>query len=771
MNVKKSIVIVALALVLSLACTCVLAEGMPAGYTALDDHWFATTQADFGQYVVEGMIRYPGLSQSYGTIMLKCANPDHDSSTSEAEFHNFTVQPIPQNEVDHNYPKAADLLATMSIVKSGSKWTWACSNDTFRNLIVDVKLPDCGKGVDGSITIKCPGHAAYIEDGIVYVEGSLFFGWKGPCKAATRTYVWPQQHAWKSVTYNGIVAEWVEKKPATCLEGGILVRECERCGKTEEKVTDKKGHEWGEDVPTTTNVYFQPVTKGVVPVDANGLVITVDHAKIEKPTCTTGIIAKTVTTHTCVACQTVEEVGVPQFDIENAQFPDDTLAGHLWGGEVATEDVKPTCTEDGHQKGYQLCYECKNAKKYFDYTSADREELKALGHDFKDVPEQRVEVDAANCSTKGTYNVKCSRCDALEPAGDTEDAKLYTSDFDYTRHPKTASFKQISFEGEQVTASDGSTITACSVKPTCNNSGYFDYLCLACGRIAKDHRVIIPATGHNYTQFTYDGWCGVNSHSIANNADTRTSNVPRKYLGKTGFIAEPNKTYKAMYDLGVAENKAGCAFTVKICANCAMDDEGKYEAGHMVFEWGEVPAHKYIVQENDGWYMHNPPKPEDNILGYWERQCSVCLDTEQHLDYDAPEGYGDSQSGETYDDDPSALDRSTFILDESEGVPKPTYDAAGVTVGEVKLAPGKKLPDRAVARITWFFADGTCLVSSAIVEADEDEDGNVKYVYESQATAPGKTLLAIAVQIQNKGLSPLRPGVEIYSTGGEYLYQ
>jgi len=299
------------------------------GSTVKHEHEFTITADE------DKVITWPSATQKTGLIRFVCVNAGEYQTDEEAaaDFREYVIYPT-----DHVFP--ADYKEAMKL------------RETDPDRVVEYVPADCKTEKDGSITIKCD-HTEELK-----YDDVTFTGWKGACNE-TKTYTIPFAHVWGSEQNP---KQYLDIKPATCTEHGIIQDYCLVCG--------KKG-----DTITTDMV---------------------EHALEEKV-----LVAATCTTKgekamVCKICGYIDEETRTEIDIDNKAHD---FGDWLW-------EKEPTCTEKGIR--YRLCKRCLTAKEV--------EEVDPYGHYRKRECEKRlVESKKPTCAETGyeKYEYICPRCNKV----------------------------------------------------------------------------------------------------------------------------------------------------------------------------------------------------------------------------------------------------------------------------------------------------------------------------------------------------------------------
>ena len=189
----------------------------------------------------------------------------------------------------------------------------------------------------------------------------------------------PVEHQWKDTT---VVA-------ATCTAGGYTLQTCELCGATREtNPTNALGHTWeaisqaatcGEAGYTAQKCSVCGAIQGMQTIPATG-----NHTWVAGKTVAATCVTDGYTEYTCSVC------GATKQEITQK------ATGHKWvNDKVLVEEA--TCTENGYY--YLECANC-DERQTLDV-------IEPLGHDY----EWSV-ATALTCTTDGTIEGVCSRCDA-----------------------------------------------------------------------------------------------------------------------------------------------------------------------------------------------------------------------------------------------------------------------------------------------------------------------------------------------------------------------
>lgn len=240
---------------------------------------------------------------------------------------------------------------------------------------------------------------------------------------------------------------------------------------------------------------------------------------IQEATCTQDGIK----CHKCSACDAVKD----ETTIEKH--------GHNYSNEW-TVTKEATCTEDGIK-----CHKCNNCD-----ASADETTIEKLGHNYSN---EWTFSEPMTCTEDGIKFHKCTRCDSK-------------ADITVEKAPGH-------YYGDLIT-----------VEPTCDDAGYTEQICIACG---FTKRVKIPAKGHTYkvsvtkatvskngatvTKCSVCGKVKLNV-TIAKISTVKLSKASFTYNGK---VQKPTVTVK---DLNGKKLKQGTDYTVKYSSGCK--NVGKY---------------------------------------------------------------------------------------------------------------------------------------------------------------------------------------------------
>ena len=233
--------------------------------------------------------------------------------------------------------------------------------------------------------------------------------------------------------------------PATCTQEGVMTYTCERCGKTETRPIEAKGHTEAIDAAVAPTCTETGLTEGKHCSVCNEVLVeqevlpALDHdwdeGKVTTPaTCT----QEGVMTYTCERCGDTKTEPI-------------AMTEHTVAIDAA---VAPTCTETGLTEGSH-CSVCNEVL-------VEQEALPALDHDWD---EGKV-TTPATCTQEGVMTYTCTRC------GDTK-----TETIEATGHT------------EAIDA---------AVAPTCTETGLTEGShCSVCGKVLVEQEVLqtIP---HNY---------------------------------------------------------------------------------------------------------------------------------------------------------------------------------------------------------------------------------------------------------------------------------
>ena len=243
-------------------------------------------------------------------------------------------------------------------------------------------------------------------------------------------------HAWDEGTVTA---------PATCTQEGVMTYTCTRCGKTETRPIDAKGHTETIDAAVAPTCTETGLTEGShcsvckkVLVEQE-VVPALDHdwdeGKVTTPaTCT----QEGVMTYTCTRCGDTKTEPI-------------AMKGHTVAIDAA---VAPTCTETGLTEG-KHCSVCKKVL-------VEQEVVPALDHDWD---EGKV-TTPATCTQEGVMTYTCTRC------GDTRT--------------------------EPIAMKEHTVAIDAAVAPTCTETGLTEGShCSVCGKVLVEQEALqtIP---HNY---------------------------------------------------------------------------------------------------------------------------------------------------------------------------------------------------------------------------------------------------------------------------------
>ena len=184
---------------------------------------------------------------------------------------------------------------------------------------------------------------------------------------------------------------------------------------------------------------------------------------------------------------------------EGTQTPDPGLHNHVYNDAPDIQPVPPTCTTDGHGKGWTCTVPGCGAIKW------EAGNFKALGHQEVVIP-----AVAATCTTDGNEaGKKCGRCgitleepkkiDKLGHANGTgvtgKEAKSCGEAGAKQRYCTHAGCT--AFEYEKFTAEDHKWVTIAAKKATCTEDGNeAGKKCSVCGKV--EGGAVIKAAGHKY---------------------------------------------------------------------------------------------------------------------------------------------------------------------------------------------------------------------------------------------------------------------------------
>ena len=289
------------------------------------------------------------------------------------------------------------------------------------------------------------------------------------CKTTTQTgsSIPAKGHRW---------GQWKTTKSATCTAQGEETRECEKCGKTEERKTKVLGHDWDEGKVTTpatctedgvkTYTCKRCKTTRTEPIAKTG------HTPVAVPakaaTCTETGLTEGSKCQTC-GVTLVEQKETPMlghdYQLKDHKDATCTEAGYDYyecsrdashhytetiaktGHDYTEKVVPPTCESDGY-----TIFTCNNCGDIYTGNVTEK-----LGHDY-----QLKDHKDATCTEAGYDYYECSR-DALHN---------YTEAIPATNH----------MYGKEV------------VEPTCTEPGYTKYTCAYCGdSYTTDEK---PVLGH-----------------------------------------------------------------------------------------------------------------------------------------------------------------------------------------------------------------------------------------------------------------------------------
>ena len=269
--------------------------------------------------------------------------------------------------------------------------------------------------------------------------------------------------------------EWQTVTAATCLHGGEMKRECEVCGASETKYTDKLEHEYGETIVVTPSTCLEEGEGVRYCTDCGGSIterLPLASHEYESETILPSCTENGYTLYKCVWCgDGYRDDETEALGHSYGEWETDVSAGcESVGEEVRTcarcddvetrkteplshdyeaEIVEPACTENGY-----TLYECvRCGDGYKD------DETEALGHSYG----EWETVASAGCESAGEEVRTCARCD------DVETRKTEPLGHDY--------------EAEVV-------------EPACTEGGYTLYSCGLCGHTYKDNAT--EPLGHDY---------------------------------------------------------------------------------------------------------------------------------------------------------------------------------------------------------------------------------------------------------------------------------
>ncbi|MDD6021491.1 MAG: InlB B-repeat-containing protein [Oscillospiraceae bacterium] len=280
----------------------------------------------------------------------------------------------------------------------------------------------------------------------------------------------PTGHTWEAKTAAG----------SGCLESGYTYEECSVCGAIRNiSVSDAADHTYEQRVQAATctengqiEIYCKTCGKVAETIDVPALGHDFGGTpETVKPTCQT----EGSVTYTCQRDGCDEKL---------VQTIDKVPHNYQKSGEA----VPATCTHSGYQN-----YKCADCDASYNEILEN-----ATDHIYGDDPDN-ANV-AATCCTEGHVYKKCANCDAR---------------YDYV----------VPATGEHVY--DSGTVV---IEAGCLNSEVTEYRCTTDGCDASYREVTAPATGHNYTSWTYIhsvaiGTCGNCDETTAGHTIT-VANVP-----------------------------------------------------------------------------------------------------------------------------------------------------------------------------------------------------------------------------------------------------
>ncbi len=443
--------------------------------------------------------------------------------------------------------------------------------------------PDCGKWFEGETTPKAAhdvkqfAHedATCTADGFTTMQCVWYDGVK--CTETETTPIPKLGHEWERA---GAETKWVETKPATCYEAGVLTWICECSETTTDEipmiqhtynngVPGKESTKWNaetgewENCVETDTVVYTCQNAGCTAENSETHTYTVDIAVTEhawvydaqdEPTCTE---PGTASGKHCSRCG-LEEGG--------GEIP---AKGHTWDSGVGTgakwDDeaqkwVTTSCTEDG-----SVLYTC-TLCQVGEYTKTVT--VTAPGHDWD---EGTVAVEAT-CIKGGSTTYKCTACDAEETRNDI---------------PATG----IHDQKELVPGKDA----------TCTESGLTDgYNCSMCGaeQVKQD---VIPAI--------HDTIEGI-EEAIDSDCTTPGHDVGSKYCDECGewFVDNVIEVKDHDYTVLVKSVAATCdadAYEVKQCTwydKCGKEETFTKENTKLGHAW-KVKTTDGVVADGEGWKL------------------------------------------------------------------------------------------------------------------------------------------------------------------------
>ena len=394
-----------------------------------------------------------------------------------------------------------------------------------------------------------------------------------------------------------VASEWITDKEATCEEDGIKHKECTSCHtKLEDGTIPALHHDYGNWTHEVIDGihYHTHVCKN----DENHKesVLCQFTTSVEDATCTT----KEILTHVCETCEfTYTEDGI---DALGHNYQDVTWVFVTEGGETEQDEHTHYHT--------RICKRCEEVDK----------------QPCKFVVDEVIEP---TCTTGGFTRNVCEECGGVheDTLTNPTDHKWSTWHYDATKQKHI----RICENNPEHQEEDVCSFETQTILPTCEDDGYDLLTCLTCQH--EERRNTIPALGHDYDEWVYDG----DSTPEDNTKHTHT------------HVCKRDKTHTETKDCVMVETvEAGNCFESEeittSCKDChiSFTREGAKSLGHKWGKWEmvdeqthkktcendstheETNSHQYKIEVNE------PTCLENGLKTY------TCLDCEYQYTEEIP---------------------------------------------------------------------------------------------------------------------------------------
>ncbi|MBQ1521607.1 MAG: hypothetical protein IIZ74_02495, partial [Erysipelotrichaceae bacterium] len=304
-------------------------------------------------------------------------------------------------------------------------------------------------------------------------------------------------------------SEWKVTKAPTCTEAGTEERECSVCGEKETRTVDALGHQPAEAVKEN-EVAATCTTEGsydeVVYCSVCGTELSREHKTVAATGHTWGEWKET-------KAPTCTEAGAEERECsvcgEKETRTVDAL-GHKPADPVKENEVAATCTKEGSYDEVVYCSVCGTE------LSREHKTVSALGHTWSEWKQTK----APTCTEAGTEERKCSVCGEKE----TRTIEALGHDWGETEYDwsddnsEVTAFRQCKNNTAEFQSETVKT-TSVRIEPSCTEAGKITYEAKFEHEWAEiqTKEVEIPALGHNYGDWKYDGEeAKTHTHTCAN---------------------------------------------------------------------------------------------------------------------------------------------------------------------------------------------------------------------------------------------------------------